>query len=147
LDARSAAAGAWDPHVSGDVSALARSGSTLYAGGGFGAIGHQGRLGLAAFDLPSGDLTLWDPGTDQFGVAALAVRGRTVYAGGPFRTIAGQAIGYLAALDARTGRPLEWDAKPDFDVDSLVLRHCLVVAGGEFDGALAAFRPPDPRCH
>ena len=47
--------------TSGDIEALAVSGSTVYAGGDFSSIGGQARNDLAALDASSGLATTWDP--------------------------------------------------------------------------------------
>ena len=91
---------AWNPNPNGAVHALAVSGSTVYAGGGFTSIGGQRRHGLAALDTQTGTATPWNPNADN-DVNALAVSGSTVYAGGYFTSIGGQVRPNLAALDAR----------------------------------------------
>ena len=105
LNASSGAATAWNPNATKEtgyvsVSALAVSGSTVYAGGLFSSIGGQNRNNIAALDASSGLATAWDP--DAGGdypydyVQALAVSGSTIYVGGPFTSIGGQNRGYLA---------------------------------------------------
>jgi hypothetical protein len=77
----------WDPDVNGTVRALALSGSTLYAGGEFTAVGGgTSRDKLASFTIPAGTLTSWNPGV--WGrVLALAASGDTIYAGGDFNAV------------------------------------------------------------
>jgi hypothetical protein len=60
--------------------ALAASGSTVYAGGEFGAIGGRPRDGLAALNSATGAATAWDP--DSGWTYGLGVSGSTVFAGG-----------------------------------------------------------------
>src|SRR5207247_216214 len=112
LDATTGAATAWDPNASGgayhSVYALAVSGSTVYAGGGFQNIGGQPRNHIAALDATTGAPTAWDPRPDAR-VQALAVSGGTVYAGGNFTTIGGQPRNRIAALDAASGAATAWN--------------------------------------
>ena len=111
LDATTGTATSWNPNATGGqaylgpsvVGALAVSGSTVYAGGGFTSIGGQTRNHIAALDATTGAATSWDPNPNLYTVDALGVSGSTVYAGGQFTQIGGQARYFLAALDATTG--------------------------------------------
>jgi hypothetical protein len=117
LDATTGQATAWDPDPSGDVEALLVSGSTLYAGGRFGnVVSSQTRVlrrGIAAFDIPSGELTAWDPNVIGW-VQSIALLGDTVYVGGIISSVGGflseggVSRQGLAALDADTGEPTSW---------------------------------------
>jgi len=135
LDAGSGLATAWDPEASATgfagVSALAVSGSTVYAGGLFTSIGGQMRNHIAALDAGSGLATGWDPSADG-NVSALAVSGSTVYAAGWFTSIGGQTRKNLAALDATSGLATGWDPSPDRAVDALAVSGSTVYAVGYF---------------
>ena len=137
LDAASGQATAWNPGANappfGDVvSALAVSGGTVYAGGGFTFIGGQLRASIAALDSVTGQATTWNPFAD-FPVFALAVSGGTVYAGGSFNEIGGRARNRIAALDRVTGLATTWDPGADSFVDALAVSGGTVYAGGSFD--------------
>jgi hypothetical protein len=112
LDATTGLATAWDPGAdalySFYVHALVVSGSTVYAGGHFNAMGGQPRENLAALDVTTGLATAWNPGADA-DVWTLVADASTVYAGGYFSTIGGQSRSRLAALDATTGLATSWD--------------------------------------
>ena len=106
----SGAVTAWAPAANSTVYALALSGTTLYAGGGFTAITPAGgsattRNRLAALTTAdTGSLAAWDPNADDT-VNALAVSGHTVYAGGGFTTLTGELqsgspTAYLGRLNA-----------------------------------------------
>ncbi len=106
--ATTGAATSWDPNVTGSgdvrVCSLAVSGSTVYVGGQFTAIGGQTRNNIAALDAGTGLATAWNPNASgrarrDHVVDALAVSGSTVYAGGEFSSIGGQTRNYIAALD------------------------------------------------
>ena len=104
----------WNPQLGGDlqgftgVYALAISGTTIYAGGGFGSVQGVTRNNIAGIDASDGTPTSFDPNASaaEFSnayVLALAVDGSTVYAGGYFNAIGGQPRALLAALDASDG--------------------------------------------
>src|SRR5207244_4128438 len=107
----------WDPNANYDVVALAVSGTTVYAGGVFSAVGGQTRERIAALDATTGLATTWNPDAIAE-VYALAVSGSTVYAGGAFYiphdpevnppSIGGAFRNYIAALDATTGYATGW---------------------------------------
>jgi hypothetical protein len=135
LDAATGAATAWNPNAQPDfygpsVFALAVSGSTVYAGGGFTHIGGQPRNRIAALDATSGLATFWNPNANV-DVYALAVSGSTVYAGGGFTTIGGQARSKIAALDATSGVATTWNAgAAEGLVSGLAVSGSVVYAGG-----------------
>jgi len=130
---------AWDPDVRGHsgtetVSAIAVSGSTVYAGGQFETIDGQSRNNIAALDASTGLLTDWNPDANR-SVETLSVSGSTVYAGGYFSNIGGQNRNRIAALDAITGNATTWDpnATGNFNrVSALVVSGSTVYAGGRF---------------
>ena len=66
----------WNPTVSGVVSVIARSGSTLYLGGAFTAVNGQARSGLAAIDAISGALKSWAPSMADATTAMLVHEGK-----------------------------------------------------------------------
>ena len=106
---------AWDPAPDhSPVSALAASGTSVYAGGGFGHLGGQDRIGLAALDPGTGDALAgagWEPpsGAFPFGPDALALDSGNLYVGGSFTGIAGAGRNGIAALDPDSGVPTPWD--------------------------------------
>jgi hypothetical protein len=104
----------WDPNATSadgpnaaSVSALAMSGSVVYAGGRFTSIGGQSRINLAALEASTGTATAWNADVDG-SVVALAVGGTTVYVGGSFGSVGGQARTSLGAIDTETGQVLSW---------------------------------------
>ncbi len=136
LDATTGLATAWNPNAGGGtyyttVGALAVSGTTVYAGGGFTTIGGQTRNYIAALDAETGLATAWDPNAND-GVSTLAVSGTTVYAGGGFSTIGGQTRNHVAALDAGTGLANAWNPNADSNVYTLSVSGTTVYAGGGF---------------
>jgi hypothetical protein len=90
LNTSDATATAWNPSAESsshpEVKALALSGSTVYAGGAFSAIGGQRRFSIAALDTATGTATDWGPTPNQV-VYAIATSGPTVYVGGQFTRI------------------------------------------------------------
>jgi len=140
LDAATGAATTWNPDAAGGhylgINALAVSGLTVYAGGGFWSIGGQTRNNIAALNAATGAATAWDP--NAFGeVDALAVSGSTVYAGGDFTSIGGQTRNRIAALDAATGAATDWNPSAEGSyyyvyVYALAVSGSTVYAGGDF---------------
>jgi trimeric autotransporter adhesin len=91
-----------------NVYALAISSSSLYAGGSFSDPLHPLGFGLAAFDLTTGAMTLWDPGVNgrvesNALVESMAISGNTIYIGGAFTQAGGQSRQNLAAIDRTSG--------------------------------------------
>ncbi|MFY7998840.1 MAG: hypothetical protein ACOVSW_09605, partial [Candidatus Kapaibacteriota bacterium] len=123
---------AWNPNANNSVIALAVSGTTVYAGGGFTTIGGQARSNIAALDAATGLATAWNPNASGGGVVALAVSGTTVYAGGLFTTIGGQARNRIAALDAGTGLATAWNPNANSTVFALAVSGTTVYTGGDF---------------
>src|SRR5262249_37740217 len=73
----------WDPEPNGAIYGLAVDGPRLYVAGaysGFTPFPSKPRFSLAAFDIPSGLLTDWDPKPNNV-LQCVAVSGATIYAG------------------------------------------------------------------
>lgn len=122
----------WNPSATGGyVYALAISGTTVYAGGGFTMIGGPPRNFIAALDATTGAATSWEPNAGSV-VWSLAVSGSTIYAGGAFSTIGGETRNRIAALDATSGLATSWDPNASSDVKTLAIDGTTVYAGGNF---------------
>ena len=132
IDAATGEATSWNPNANGAVYALAVSGTTVYAGGMFNAIGGQTRNNIAAIDATTGAATSWNPNANGI-VYALAVSGTTVYAGGWFTSIGGQTRNYIAAIDATTGAATSWNPNANGWVYALAVSGTTVYAGGMFN--------------
>ena len=122
----------WDPGPSGGgIEDFHLDGDLLYVVGSFATIAGEPR-DMAAFDLPTGELTDFDPVITN-DVLAVAVRNDVVYVGGRFSTAGDSTRSRLAAFDANTAEVLPWD--PDvlgsgvFDLD---LADTTLFAGGAF---------------
>jgi hypothetical protein len=124
--------------VPGSASALVVSGSTLYVGGQFAAIGRHDRESTAAFDLRTGLLRPWNARAEQHDVGVdsdvttLAISGSTVYVGGDFPGIGGKTRAGVAALSARTGVATGWNPNPWGDVLAVAVSGSTVYVGGAF---------------
>jgi len=130
---------AWDPSANGDVHALAVSGSTVYAGGGFSIIGGLVRSRIAALNAVSGSATAWNPNANNW-IDAIAIDDSTVYAGGQFGNIGGQTRSCLAALDAN-GNATAWNPDPGKYINAIALSASTVCVGGDFQDMGAVIQP------
>ncbi|MFH0831131.1 MAG: hypothetical protein V1895_03665, partial [Parcubacteria group bacterium] len=120
---------AWNPEVTGTVTALLASGSTVYLGGDFTAVGGVARNNLAVVNATNGALSAWNPNSDG-GITTLALDGSTLYAGGNFHNIGGAARDYVAAINTSSGAATAWNPNPDAPVHSLALDSSVVFVGG-----------------
>ncbi len=99
--------------IDGVAWAQVTKGSTVYVGGGFANARPAGaapgtslspRANLMAYDITTGVMTGWNPGTNgQVLALALSPDGSRLYAGGAFTAAAGQTRYRIAAFDTSTG--------------------------------------------
>jgi beta-propeller uncharacterized protein DUF5122 len=136
----------------GKVLAMVEAGGLLYLGGEFTAMAPPGSTGeqdgvprnhLAALEVASGNLTVWDPGANgPVRALVLSRDGRRLYVGGDFNTIGGQSVRKLAVIDLATGA-----VDPTFQagvagrVRALALSGNRLYAGGDFQEAGGQPRP------
>ncbi|MEO5988418.1 MAG: hypothetical protein ABIU54_10820 [Candidatus Eisenbacteria bacterium] len=124
----------WSPIVDGYVRALARRGSTLYAGGQFTMVDGQPRAGLAAFATTTGGLLSWNPGVSG-GVVNQIVVGDSVgpvFVAGEFTALAGLPRNRIGAVDAVTGALRAWNPNSDGSIMAMSLKSGVVYVGGAF---------------
>jgi hypothetical protein len=100
----------WKPNPDNSPSALKVNGSTLYVGGYFTNIAGQTRNRIAAFDIPTGALSAWNPNANN-SVESIEVDpvGGLIYVGGYFTNIGGAARTGLAAFNPTTGLLTTWN--------------------------------------
>jgi hypothetical protein len=158
IDGRRARLLAWRPHLqlsprppedtepASSVASLLATDRTLYVGGAFFAVDGQARRGLAAFDLPSLDLSLWRPRLDNnpgSSADALALVDDTLYVAGSFHALNGQprhGFGAVSTKTARvTGDRLAFSSGRPKKIFTLHADHDTVYAGGEFAPGVVAF--------
>lgn len=142
LDAATGLATDWDPGVQGPgspypfVEGLLTHDEKLYVGGSFSSIGGQNRRGLAAIDLPTREITDWDPNANSGGgipeIRVMRRDARSIYVGGYFQSIGGQPRNNMAEVDARTGKASEWNPDPSNEVFALAIDDEAVYLGGWF---------------
>src|SRR5262249_47291587 len=92
-------------------------------------IGGAARNNLGAYDATLGQVTGWNPGTDQ-PVFVLASDGSTVYVGGTFHTIGGLSRNYVAGVSALTGVVSPWAPSLTGDPDGFNYPYALAVSSG-----------------
>ena len=113
------------------ISAIAVSGSTVYAGGSSPASEDKRETILQRLMRQRGARQAGIRMRSSY-VLALAVSGSTVYAGGHFTIIAGQTRNYIAALDA-SGNATSWDPNASGGtVFALAVSGSTVYARGKF---------------
>jgi hypothetical protein len=130
----------WDPNPNSTVSALALSGSTLYAGGEFSGDNSIGvtpvhRDYIAAIDTKTGEATDWDPDADN-AVLCMTLNGGTLYVGGYFSQIDGRTLGCVGAL--KTGETThglitkDWNPDSSGEIRSMSYYNKKLYVGGNF---------------
>jgi len=103
----------WEPEVASTVHAIAKGGSSIYAGGDFSIVAGEERSNAAAFDPSDASLLGWEPDTDGI-VHDLKVSGSGVYIAGAFSEIRGENRQSLALVDEVSGSPM---SSPSLDID------------------------------
>lgn len=113
------------------VTAMLLSGTTLYLGGTFTAVGASSRTNLAAIDITSGAVLPFQA-TPNGNVRSLALDGALLYVGGGFSQMSGTARGGLARLDAATGALDALTADANGAVTALLHTGTRLYIGGNF---------------
>jgi hypothetical protein len=125
----------WNPAPDASVSALARSGPTLYVSGEFTSIGGEARRGVAALDTGTARATGFDAHSDA-GVDPIVIGDGVLYVGGAFTTIGGASRAGIAALDTATGLATPWNPNASPNPPSGIVGYVFALALG--DGVLYA---------
>ncbi len=133
-----------NPSPNGGVRALAISGTTIYVGGYFPAIGGQFRNQIAALDMNStGTATAWNPVAGGNGIIGptsvwnFVESGSTIYTGGDFGGI-GAGTQFegpgIAELDTITGFATAWSPATNFYtfIASIKISGSTAYVGGKF---------------
>ena len=135
----------WNPGVA--ATTLALSGTTLYVAGAFSTAGGAARQNLAAFDVATGAVLPWNPGSVSPVLRMVPSGGGGVFVGGLFESIAGQARRNLAEIDgAGVVTPWVAEVRPDTvraiaagPAGSLLVSSGLTASGSIARSRLAAF--------
>lgn len=103
-------------------SAISASGSSIYLGGEFNAIGGDGRNYIAAFDmtLNTNNLTAWNPDSDGYVFSLAPLGSNKIFAGGNFLNIGGLKRKRIALLTTLSNNAMTWDPGADNTVTNLV---------------------------
>ncbi|GEM_PF-2041348 len=137
----------WNPNPTGGaptlVQALAVSGSIVYVGGSFTAIGAVSsglpqplRSNLAALKVSTGEVTGRTPDANGQ-VNTLMANGATVYVGGAFTTIGGKTQAKIVAIDTSGAMSATWNpdlgnTSPTTFISALAVSGVTIYAGGSF---------------
>jgi len=147
-----ASLGSWDPGAYGTATPILRtvaiSGTRMYLGGSFDAIGASTRTRLASVDATTGLLSSWAPTADST-VRSLRVYGSSVYVGGDFtqlNSVSQSYFGKLSAISGALDTSVSW--APNAAVYAIESANERILLGGDFTsfrgsarGYAAAFDP------
>jgi hypothetical protein len=123
----------WNPNANGSVYSIALSGSVVYAGGSFSAIGGESRSRLAALNEIDGRANNWNPGVASGIVYTIAISGSTVFVGGNFSAIVGgQLRNRIAAINTTDSLATSWNPDADYNVNTISVSGSIVYVGGGF---------------
>jgi hypothetical protein len=111
------------------IYSTAVSGSTIYIGGDFTAIGGAPRNKVAAINT-DGTLTNWNPNANST-VKSITVSGSTIYIGGDFITIGDTTRNNVAAINT-DGTLTNWNPNANSTVWSTAVSGSTIYIGGEF---------------
>jgi len=128
------AATTFNANLNASVSALALSGTTLFAGGSFNSVNQQARANLAAIDATTGAPTAFtaDVTGGLTSVNALTLAGSVLYVGGTFTTVAAQLRTNIAAVDATSGAIAAFAPACNGLVKGLIASGTTLYACGDF---------------
>ena len=143
IDPSTGAPGAWDPHMGSfngyGIRALLVVDDKVYLGGGFLQMGGASRVGLAAVDRVTGEITAWDPrvrtvtpGLPPPIVTSLEMAGADLLAGGEFEQVGGAPRADLVRLDTATAVPVLPAPEAPAEARALAVSGGNVYVGGRF---------------
>jgi hypothetical protein len=114
------------------VLTIAPNGSEFFFGGMFSMVKPQMRIGAAAFDAATGQVTDWNPNATT-NVLALAVTSDRVFIAGELKSVGGQPRKALAAVDRVAGAPFPgWTTDASTWINSLGIYNDQLYVGGAF---------------
>lgn len=120
----------FSPH--GPVNAVAISGNgTAYFGGSFQGMGGVSRSNAAALDVPSGQVTSWNPGPNST-VWQLGSHGHDILLAGFFTQVGGVQRQHVAATDRVSGSVTPWNPSVNNYVYAMAVTDSSVYLGGPF---------------
>jgi hypothetical protein len=114
------------------VLTIAPNGSEFFFGGLFSMVKPQMRIGAAAFDAATGQVTDWDPNATT-NVLALEVTSDRVFIAGELKSVGGQPRKALAVVDRVTGALIpEWTTDATLWINSMGIYKDQLYVGGAF---------------
>ncbi|WP_244935677.1 hypothetical protein [Leptospira bouyouniensis] len=140
----------WSPSIDNEVSVLHIKRDHLFLGGSFTTISGQSRTRLAAFRLPSFELSSFNPVIPTGSVTNLISDDNNFYFGGTFGTVSGQTRNNAAAYTLDNFNLTNWTPNPNnqvstmFDLgESILLGGLFTTAGGSASNFIRAVNKSD----
>lgn len=137
----------WNPGTTGssdNIQPMVVSGTRLFVGGRFTAIGGQTRGNLASIDLTTGAVEAWNPNVNS-DVYTLALGESSLFVGGVFSAVGSSNRTLVAEVDVVTALATAWNPQLStglgFQVDSLLVHSNRLFLGGWFNKVGTASRP------
>jgi len=121
----------WNPGADNTVMSMTLSGTIMYVGGYFNALGGSVRPHAGAVALSGGLATPWDPQPNA-PVNVFAPRDTTVWMGGDFSSLGGVPRDNIAAIDLASGKAIKWNPGANGTVLAIEQNSGVLYVGGAF---------------
>ncbi|XDD45847.1 hypothetical protein AB3N60_14165 [Leptospira sp. WS39.C2] len=125
----------WSPSINNEVSVLHIKNNQLFLGGNFTTISGQSRTKLAVYQLPSFELSSFNPIVTPGIVTNLISDDNNIYFGGTFTTVNGSTRNNVAAFSLNDFSLTNWNPNANSQVSALFNLNNNILLGGLFTTA------------